>query len=296
MGLAFFFEYLDNTIKVPEDVKESLKIPYLGPVPEFDSEQLVDPKSSLDPKLITLHSPKSTASEFYRGIRTSVLLSSADFDPQVLLVSSAGPQEGKTLTASNLAITMAQSGSRILILDCDMRRPMTQKYFRLPKDCGMSNILAGNGKAEKDLIQTNIPNLDIIPSGVIPPNPSEMLGSSRMAALLKTLRKRYARIIIDSPPVTAVTDAVVISKFVDGVILVIRAGHTPREVIQNGITQFQAVGAKILGAVLNGVDMGRGSYYYYQHHYYYSEDGEKRKKRNLEKIKDRYRDIGGVTK
>ncbi|MDQ5988215.1 MAG: Tyrosine-protein kinase etk [Syntrophus sp. SKADARSKE-3] len=282
VGLAFFLEYLDNTIKLPEEVNALLKIPYLGPVPaiahEDDSESAVQER---DPQvdLIAFKSPKSTASEAYRGIRTSLLFSSADSAPQVILVSSSGPQEGKTITSSNIAVTIAQTGNKVLIVDCDMRRPKLHKLFGCDRDVGMSNVLVGNCPLEEAIVHTQVPNIDIIPSGPIPPNPSELLGSQHMQALIERVRNFYDRIIIDSPPITAVTDAVILSKFVDGVIVVIRSGVTHREVIKNGVAQLQSVGAKILGSVLNGVNMGRDSYYYYQYYYYYyGHDGEKRKK------------------
>jgi len=282
IGLAFFFEYLDNTIKIPEDIKQHLKIPYLGPAPLFSPEGKGNPDDDTDPELVTLHSPKSTASESYRGIRTSILLSSAESAPQVILISSAGPLEGKTITAANLAVTMAQADSKVIVLDCDMRRPKMHKLFGIAKDCGVSNLLVGSSDVEEAVFHTRIPKLDIIPSGPIPPNPSEILGSTRMAALLNDLRKQYAHILIDSSPSTAVTDAVVLSKWVDGVVLVIRAGNMAREIAKNGIAQFEAVGAHILGAVLNGVDMSKDGYYsYYQYYYYYyGENGEEKKSRS----------------
>ena len=275
IGLAFFFEYLDNTIKVPEDVKRHLKIPYLGPVPLFE----VNGQGKQDgtrPELVTVLAPKSTASESYRGIRTSILFSSAESSPQVILVSSVGPAEGKTITTANLAITMAQYGSKVIILDCDMRKPRMDQLLGVPRNQGMSNLLVGSNA---NILRTGVPNLDVIPAGPIPPNPSEILGSARMAHLLGTLRRRYTRVLIDSPPSTAVTDAVALSKSVDGIILVIRAGTTTREMAKNGVAQFDAVGAPMLGVVLNGVGVGRDSYYYYQYSYdYYGDDGDKRRK------------------
>ena len=288
VGLAFFFEYLDNTIKIPEDVKQHLNIPYLGPAPLFGMESDGNPEGDRSRELVTLHSPKSTGSESYRGIRTSILFSSAESAPQVILITSAGPKEGKTITTANLAVTMAQSGSKVMILDCDMRRPKLHKVFGAARDQGVSNILVGSTDLDKAIFHTHLPNLDIIPCGPIPPNPSEMLGSARMSTLLNKLRKQYAHILIDSPPSTAVTDAVVLSKSVDGVVLVIRAGDTVREIVKNGVAQLETVGAHILGAVLNGVDTGRDSYYYYQYYYYYyGEDGEKKRKSRRKKRKKR---------
>jgi exopolysaccharide transport family protein len=281
VGLAFFFEYLDNTIKIPEDVKRHLKIPYLGPVPLFE----VNGHGKLDgarPELVTVHAPKSTASESYRGIRTSILFSSAESSPQVILVSSVGPAEGKTITTANLAITMAQYGSRVIVLDCDMRKPRMDKLLGVSRQQGMSNLLVGSNA---NILRTGVPNLDVIPAGPIPPNPSEILGSARMTHLLETLRKRYTRVLIDSPPSTAVTDAVALSQAVDGIILVVRAGTTTREMAKNGVAQFGAVGAPMLGVVLNGVGVGRDSYYYYQYSYgYYGDDGDKKKRPRRKRI------------
>ena len=207
--------------------------------------------------LVSHLSPKSTASEAYRGIRTSILFSSAEQAPQVLIVSSSGPREGKTITSANIAITMAQAGNRVVILDCDMRRPRVHKIFSLSRDRGMSNLLVGNDVLDNVVIRTDIPNLDVIPSGPIPPNPSEVLSSQRMVDLIGVLRGRYDRVIIDTPPITAVTDAVILSKIVDGVVLIVRAGVAHRELVRNAVEQLRQVNSHILGAVLNGVDMGR---------------------------------------
>jgi len=281
IGLAFFFEYLDNTVKIPEDIREHIKIPYLGLTPLFSTDDTDGRGEEVNPELITSRYPMSTASESYRGIRTNIFFSSAESVPHAILITSAGSQEGKTIVASNLAVTMAQIGSNVIILDCDMRKPRVHKVFGITKGQGISNLLTGNGTLKEAVTHTGIPHLDVIPCGPIPPNPAEMLGSRRMAMLLKTLRKHYAYIIIDSPPSTAVTDAGVISKCVDGVILVVRAGYLPREVVRNGVAQFEAVGSNILGAILNGVNMERDGYHYYQYYYsYYGNDEKKSKPRS----------------
>ena len=289
IGLAFFFEYLDNTVRIPEDVRSHLNIPYLGHIPAIAVDGNSDGGERSE--LVTLHSPRCAASEACRGIRTSILFSSAESTPQVILVSSSGPQEGKTITTTNLAITMAQSGSKVIILDCDMRRPRIHEIFQLSGEKGLSNILAGDCNVTEAVAHTRIPNLDTIICGPIPPNPSELLGSSRMTRLLDILRKHYARIIIDSSPIVAVTDSVILVRFADGIVLVVRAGETPREIVKNGLGQLQAVNGRILGAVLNGVDMGMDSHYYYHQYYYYyhGEDGERRKKaRSKRRSKSRY--------
>ena len=276
-GLAFFFEYLDNTIKLPEEVEKHLNIPFLGSTPLFSTKNKWNIRGDTSPELIAFNYPRSTASESYRSIRTNILFSSAESVPQVILITGVGPQEGKTITTANLAVTMAQADSKIVILDCDMRRANVHKVFGTANDHGISNLLVGNSNMREAILHTRIPNLDVIPCGPIPPNPSELLGSTRMTTLLNSLRKHYAHILIDSPPSIAVTDAVVLSKSVDGVILVIRAGYTAKEIIKSGIVQFAAVGTHILGAVLNGVDMSRDRYHYQYYYYHYSEDGDRRK-------------------
>ena len=289
IGLAFFFEYLDNTIKTPEDVKQHLNIPYLGLIPLFSTENKGILKDDTSRELVTVNYPRSTASESYRGIRTSILFSFAETVPQVILITGVGPQEGKTITTANLAVTMAQADSKIVILDCDMRRANVHKVFGTANDHGISNLLVGNSNMREAIVHTRIPNLDVIPCGPTPPNPSELLGSTRMKTLLNSLRKHYAHILIDSPPSIAVTDAVVLSKSVDGVILVIRAGYTAKEIIKSGIAQFGAVGTHILGAVLNGVDMSRDRYHYQYYYYYYGKDVDRRKEsRRKKKSKNRH--------
>ncbi|MHB9097549.1 MAG: GumC family protein, partial [Syntrophales bacterium] len=206
IGLAFFLEYLDNTIKLPDDIKERLKIPYLGPVPFITSSEKGNgnaPGQKLDGSLITITSPKSTASESYRGIRTSILFSAADKAPRTILVTSAAPSEGKSITSANLAVAMAQAGNRVLIVDCDMRRPKLHRIFNLQRERGLSNIIAGSCSIDEAIIHSPIPGLDIIVSGPVPPNPSEMLGSQQMIRFMEAVRGGYDRIIVDSPPITA---------------------------------------------------------------------------------------------
>ncbi|MHB8772556.1 MAG: GumC family protein [Syntrophales bacterium] len=229
IGLAFFLEYLDSTIKTPDDVKERLKVPYLGPVPAIAAAMSGNPGSkSANGDLITIAAPKSTASEAYRGIRTSLFFSAAENSPRAILVTSAAPSEGKTITAANIAVTMAQAGNRMLVIDCDMRRPKLHRLFNVPRDRGLSNILVGNCGIDEAIIHTTVPGVDVIVAGPVPPNPSEMLGSQNMIRFLEEVRGRYDRIIVDSPPITAVTDAVILSRLVDGVLIVVRAGETHR--------------------------------------------------------------------
>jgi succinoglycan biosynthesis transport protein ExoP len=274
IGMAFLLEYLDNTIKLPEEVTDFLRVPYLGPVPAFSMDGSLNEMPS---RLISVHSPKSTASEAYRGLRTSLLLSSADTKLKVIMVVGAGPFEGKTLTSANLAVTMAQSHQRVLLIDADMRRPDLHKIFQTPHNKGLSSILAGTDTPEDAIVETSVEGLELLPVGPIPPNPAELIGSKTMERFIAGLKEKYEIIIIDTPPLTAVTDAVALSQYVDGVMLVSRTGITPRRVVKNSIEQLKAVNANILGVVLNGV--GKDRYYYSPYYYgYYGEDDDKKKK------------------
>jgi succinoglycan biosynthesis transport protein ExoP len=274
VGLAFFMEYLDNTVKTPDDLKQYFNLPYLGPVPNFEVKE-----GRPGNDLVLLQAPKSSSSEAFRGLRTNLVFSSAKHVPQVILVTSSTAKEGKTLISSNLAVAMAQGGGRTLILDCDMRRPRMNKVFDLPRDPGMSNILVGESGWEAMVRPTPVDKLWIIPSGPIPPNPAELVSSDLMEELIGQLRGQYDRIIIDSPPVTAVTDSVALSRLVDGLVLVIKTGQTPRDIITSTVRSLKEINAKILGVVLNDIPVGKDSYYYYQYHYYYYGDDKVKKSR-----------------
>jgi capsular exopolysaccharide synthesis family protein len=275
IGMAFLLEYLDNTIKLPEEVTDFLRVPYLGPVPAFPMDGSLNEMPS---RLISVHSPKSNASEAYRGLRTRLLLSSADTKLRVIMIAGAGPFEGKTITSANLAVTMARSHQPVLLIDGDMRRPDLHKIFRIPHNKGLSGILAGTDTPEDAIVETSVEGLHLLPVGSIPPNPAELIGSKTMERFITGLKEKFEIIIIDTPPLTAVTDAVALSQYVDGVMLVSRTGITPRRVVKNCIEQLQAVNANILGVVLNGVSTGKDRYYYSPYYYgYYGEDDDKKK-------------------
>jgi succinoglycan biosynthesis transport protein ExoP len=283
LGLAFFCEHLDNTIKTADDIRQYLKTPFLGPVPVLTADNGADPRRNGQSRLVTLHAPRSTGSEAYRGIRTNILFASQESEPRCILVSSSGPEEGKTLTVSNLAVTMAQSGSQVVVLDCDLRRPKLHSVFNLQPHKGITNLLTGHGRFTLANLSTGIPNLYVIPAGPIPTNPTELIGSTRMKALIMILRRKFDRVIIDSPPVAAVTDAALLSKYVDGVVFVLRAHSTIRSIAVSGMDQFRAVGANVLGVVLNAVDFSRDRYNYPQYYYYYG-DGREGKKGRIRKL------------
>lgn len=261
VGLAFFVEYMDDTVKTGDDVENILGLPFLGFVPAAKTG---------GPLYISSDSG-SLISEAYRTIRTSLMLSSAERSPQVILVTGSTPNEGKTTTAANIAIAMAQMGEKVLIIDTDIRRHNLHQLFNLDNNIGISNIIAGNdypSMAIKSL--TDIPNLDIITGGVLAPNPSELLGSNRMKELITEFRGRYDRIILDSPPVMAVSDPLILSRLADGVVLVAWGGVTVRDIIMKANQSLAGVNAKVLGVVLNKVVVTKNNSYQYYYPYYQS--------------------------
>ncbi|MFH0813616.1 MAG: polysaccharide biosynthesis tyrosine autokinase, partial [Pseudomonadota bacterium] len=261
VGLAFFFEYLDNTIKSPEEVTRYLKIPFLGVVGRFKKDSDTSGKA----ELIAHFQPKSNFSEAFRTIRTNLLFSSPDNEKRVLLITSVLPLEGKTFLAANLAITFAQIGKKVLLIDADLRKPRIHTIFNLERSSGLSELLVGK---ESTIHSVDIPELKVITAGTIPPNPAELLGSKKMKDLIEKAKDKFDAIVIDSPPLLSVTDAVEIATLSDGVIVIVRAESTPRPAIQRGIQHLTDVDAKVIGCVLNDVDFEKESYYYSYYHYY----------------------------
>jgi len=275
-GAAFFTEYMDDTVKNPEDLEKYVDVPYLGSIPRFDT----DDQGKIESDLMVLNNPKSPISEAYRGLRTGILFSTPDRSPRTLLVTSATASEGKTLTCVNIGLVMAYAGERTLLVDLDMRRPRMHKSLGLKNDQGMSNILVGDGDWRSVVKEAKVPNLHFISSGPIAPNPAELIASGKMKALIEEWKGAYDRIIIDSAPIAAVTDPVLLSRLVDGVVIVTHAGITSRHVVASAIRQIRDVQGRVLGAVLNDIDTKSDNYYHYHyyHHYYYGEGGQKAKK------------------
>jgi capsular exopolysaccharide synthesis family protein len=285
IGVAFVIEYFDTSIKSIEDVEKSLKIPLLASIPSMRSNGTKGDISELQSKLITHHMPRSHISESYRSMRTNLQFASVDGEIKTVVVTSAAPREGKTLTASNLAIAQAQAGRKTLLIDTDLRRPMIHKLFNMKRENGLSKVLTGEIKLDDAVKKTDIQNLFVITSGPIPPNPSELLASEKMKSVMKELKKGFDKIVMDSPPLIAVTDPVVIGKEVDGMVFVVRSGRTTREIAEKSKENAEYAKINLLGCVLNDVDVRHiyGSYNYYYYYYYYSEDregkGTRRKKR-----------------
>ncbi len=232
--------------------------------------------------LMIADDPKSIISEAFRVLRTNLQFSSIDKQLKIISITSSDPGEGKTTIASNLAASVASTGSKVLLIDADLRKPRMQKVFLLENYKGLSNLLAENLPLESVINQTGMENLHVITSGPVPPNPAEILGSGRMKNFLSKAGSVYDMVFLDSPPVNTVADASILSPYVDGVILVVEAGTTPREAVIAAKQQLEKVKANIIGVVLNKAEQHGGGYYYY--YYYYGEDhsakaGKKRRKR-----------------
>lgn len=220
--------------------------------------------------LITVADPKSPIAEAYRTVRTNLQFVNVDQAKKTVLVTSAAPGEGKSTTTANLGVSMAMGGVKTLLVDSDLRRPTLHKLFGLSNAAGLSSVLADQAPLGRGLHDTQLPNLSVLTSGPIPPNPAEMLASKRMHDTVEQLAGQYDMVFFDSPPVISVSDSMVLASLVDGVVLVVRAGAFPNEVVRNAKAQLESVKANFLGVVLNSVDLRRDGYYYrYYYQYYY---------------------------
>jgi polysaccharide biosynthesis transport protein len=286
IGLALIREYMDNTVKTPDDIETLARLPSLAVVPQFEAtdgngargrQKLLPGFSSNGHgkrmELVAQHLPKSQMSEAFRALRTSLLLSRADHPPQVILVTSALPREGKTTAAANLAVTLAQLGDKTIVVDADLRKPGVGRLLNMTGGnyAGLSSYLAGASSLDQVIVpHPTIPNLAAIPTGPLPPNPADLLSSHKLAEAIAELRKRFKFIVIDSPPVMAATDAVILSVQTDGVLLVVRSGETPKEAFTRTRDLLVSVKCNILGVVLNAVDSSSPDYYYSYRYYPYS--------------------------
>ncbi len=286
VGLALFREYLDNTVKSPDDIESLTGLPSLAVVPSLPGLRTshsrfsrlareAAPQSASGPRveLLSYIQPKSQISEAFRALRTSLLLSQADHPPQVILVTSALPREGKTTAAVNLAVTLAQLGDRTLLMDSDLRKPGIRRALNLTigKEVGLSSYLAGVSTLDEVTIpHPTINNLVALTTGPVPPSPADLLSSHRMREAIVELRHRFKFIVIDSPPVMAATDAVILSALTDGVLLVVRSGETPKEAFTRTRDLLAAVKCRLLGVVLNAVDSSAPDYYYSYRYYPYA--------------------------
>ncbi|NWF75700.1 MAG: polysaccharide biosynthesis tyrosine autokinase [Nitrospirae bacterium] len=271
IGLAFFTEYLDNTIKTPEDIEKRVSLPPLGFIPDYS-----DKKENLAIEYVAHEKANSPIAEAYRSIKTFLLLSTGGKPPRIIMITSPIREDGKTTTAINTAISLTKSDAKVVLIDADMRRPRIHGIFSNSSKIGLSTFLSGNIEFGNDLIQKSyIENLYIIPSGPVPPNPAELLSSYRFRELLQALYSIYNFVVIDTPPVIGISDPLIISQSVDGVVMVVRSGKTPKEAAHEARRLLLGVNAKILGVVLNSInqsEMRYSHYYHYYKHYYSNED------------------------
>lgn len=282
IGFAFFIDYLDNTVKSPEEAESRLGVPVLGTVSLFRKESKGKAEGGIEK--IVVSDPKSTFAESYKSLRTAIMLSSADTPPRSVLVTSAGPGEGKTTTSVNLALAVAQIGHKVLLMDADLRKPAIHKIFEKSNNRGLSTYLAGDSSEFSHC--GPLPNMDIITSGPVPPNPSELLSAQRFITLMSDLKAKYDLIVCDSPPVLTVTDSLVLSRQFDGTVVVVRAGKTSYEFVQNALKILRGrrvddMRPNIFGILINAIDLRKSDYYYYYryYNYYYSSEEEPEKGR-----------------
>jgi capsular exopolysaccharide synthesis family protein len=301
IGLAFFLDYLDNTIKTVEDVTQHTQLPTLGVIPAMEGRKLKKLSVGKGKRATALATNgngngnsngnglqlaerfatmdgRSTAAEAYRVLRTSIMLSNAGNPPKLILVTSGQPGEGKTTTTVNTAISLAQLGASVLVIDCDLRKPSVHKALGIHPTRGLSTYLSRDTELDKLIQKTQVTNLSVLPCGAIPPNPAELISSEKMRNMLASLSEHYDHILLDSPPLMYVTDPVILSTLVEGVIMVVHSGKSPREVARRATQELVTVGAKIFGVVLNNVDFRKGGYddyYYYRYYEGYGEDAHK---------------------
>lgn len=271
VGAAFLIEYLDDTIKTADDIERVTGLSTLGAIARLK-------EADGSRQLIAWLQTRAPESEAYRTLRTNIQFSSVDKPVKTLLVTSSSPGEGKSTTTANLAVVLAQTGQKVIVVDTDLRRPVLHKVFDVPNNTGLTAALLASDSAQVavHMQPTEIDNLAVLTSGPIPPNPSELLGSHRMTDLVRVLSSLADIVIFDSPPVLAVTDAAVLARQVDGVLLVADAGRTKEHALSVAADELQKTGGNVLGVALNRLDARRG-YNYYYYYYYDEESGEKKR-------------------
>lgn len=265
---GFLLEYMDNTVKFPEQIQDNLGLPHLGLVP-FYSELKRKSNIRLD---LNQNQDGLGVLEAFRHLHTSISLSRAENPPKSIVITSASTSEGKSIVAAYLAATYAATGERVILLDADLRRPRQHRIWGQGRVSGVSSVLAGSAKLEEVLKREVAPNLDLIPSGPIPPKPNELLKSRMLPNLLAVLAKSYSVVIVDSPPILPIADSSTLSHYADGVVLVVAAGATPIPAVRESAEKIEKAGGKLLGVVLNRATQKRSDYYYrgYRYKYYYN--------------------------
>jgi capsular exopolysaccharide synthesis family protein len=273
VALAFFFEYLDDSARTVEDIERSTNWPFLGSVPDINrSAKLKEAEKDV---FVNIR-PKDPISEIYRIIRTRMLFASVDEKPvKCVLVTSPGPQEGKTVTLCNLGIAISQNAQRVLVVDADMRKPRLHEAFGSQNAVGLSSFLSGQAQFDSVIQRTLIDRVSLVSGGVVPPNPSELLASHKMQEFIDKARTAFDFVLLDTPPVGMLTDAMVVSGLTDGVIVVVESGKTSKRMLARIRQLMEHVKARMIGMIFNKAPAGPSSYYYYSH--YYGESGKKKR-------------------
>lgn len=275
--LVFGLEYIDDSVRFPEEVSQVLGIPFFGLVPSARW----DP-NDLRSHMLANIDQQSGLAEAYRNVRSALLYAAPEDTVRTLAVTSAVPKEGKTTTTLNVAVSLSQAGSRVLIVDADLRRGSLHKFFGLEGGRGLSDVLAGFAKPEAVIQHSGLPNLYFVATGAFPPNPAELMLRSEFKAFLEHARRQYDRVLFDCPPVLAVSEANILASLVDGTLMVVWAGHTSRKLVQQSLRLLKERGARVLGCVLNNLDFNRVGYYYYSTYYgYYDYDHLLEKRKNV---------------
>ena len=269
----FFIEYLDDTIKNPEDVERTVKLTTLASIPRMDGGSYPD-------KLITLKNPMQPISEAYRSLRTNLQFSSLDEQLHTIMLSSPGPSEGKSLTLANLAVVMAQSDLKVILVDTDLRRPTLHKIFNLPNRYGLSDLALNPQLSISQRLQaTGVNNLWLLSSGSLPPNPAELISSDRLKHIIEELRTQADYVLFDTPPVLVVSDALTLSTNLDGVVLVYDVGKTRSNDAKRAVQELNRIRSNVLGVVLNRVTPRSSGYYYSYYYYDYYRGGEEKRRK-----------------
>jgi len=271
VGLALLLAFLDNTINSSEELERVAQLASLGLVPSIDTESLPH-GYSID--LISHQSRDNQVSEAFRSVRTSLMFSSPDGAPQVLLITSSMSSEGKSVSAANIALVLAQNDAKVLLVDADLRKPRAHKIFHIPSSPGLSEYLTQE-KPPNVIRRTELSTLHILTAGVTPPNPAELLGSSKMDGFLASVRDRYDHIILDAPPILGLADSVILGTKVDGLLMVVSANQVKKDAVRESVKRLRMVRAPIIGAMMNRVDISNGEYSYYDEYMYgYSQEGD----------------------
>jgi capsular exopolysaccharide synthesis family protein len=283
-GLAFLIEFNDTTIKSNEDIERYIELPVLGTIPHIihkKNDIAIRRRSAKSHKAVTVtqyprqvfnfDGDDSVNTEAYRSLRTNLLFTSPDKPLQILAVTSAGPSEGKSLTISNLALAYAQLGKRTLLIDTDLRRPVLHHIFNVKREPGFTDLFIANPDFERCIHKDIKPNLSLLSAGIFTPNPAELLGSHKLEQLLSWFRENYDMIFFDTPPIVAVTDATLLGKKIDGMLIVAKSHHIDREILLRAVNTLRNVGVRVVGAVLNDINLSHrySSYGYYKYYYHY---------------------------